>query len=211
MNAIPQQGMPQGQPPRFNSKLEMEIYADKQKKMNALQADALNALPGALNTVNSGLEALNGMLGDTTVDAKGNVVYGKTKPHPGFEGAVGVSGIGSGFGAAGFLPATDVTDFKSRFDEIKGKSFLEAVGSLRGTGAISEIEGAKATSAINRMSLSQSEPEFIKAADDLRKIMMKGYNAAQQRAGVAPVNYQAQPTVPGAPKMKYNLQTGQWE
>ena len=198
--AMPQnapQAMPQGQMPRFNSKAEQDIYIAKQKKLGDLQADALNALPGALNTVNSGLEALNGMLGDTTVDAKGKIVYGKTQPHPGFQGAVGVSGIGSLFGAAGFLPATDVTDFKSRFEEIKGKSFLEAVGSLRGTGAISEIEGAKATSAINRMSLSQSEPEFIKAADDLRKIMLKGYNAAQQRAGVAPMNLNAQPSIPG--------------
>jgi hypothetical protein len=210
MQGIAQQGMPQGQMPRFGSKAEQDIYVAKQKKLADLQADALNALPGALNTVNSGLEALNGMLGDTTVDAKGNIVYGKTKPHPGFEGAVGVSGIGSGFGAAGFLPATNVTDFKSRFDEIKGKSFLEAVGSLRGTGAISEIEGTKATQAINRMSLSQSEPEFVKAADDLRKIMLKGYTAAQQRAGAAPMNPMAQPTIPGV-KLRYNLSTGQWE
>jgi hypothetical protein len=209
---MPQQGMPQGQMPRFNSKMEQDLYLDKQKKINQLQADAQNALPGALNTVNSGLQALNGMLGDTSVDAKGNVVYGKQEPHPGFHGAVGISGLGSGFGAAGFLPATDVTDFKSRFEEIKGKSFLEAVGSLRGTGAISEIEGAKATAAINRMSLSQSEAEFVRAADDLRKIMLKGYTAAQQRAGAVPINLNASPTIPGAqPKMKYNLQTGQWE
>lgn len=207
---MPMQGMAPGQMPRFGSKAEQDIYVAKQKKLADLQADALNALPGALNTVNSGLEALNGMLGDTTVDSKGKIVYGKTKPHPGFEGAVGISGIGSGFGAAGFLPATNVTNFKARFDEIKGKSFLEAVGSLRGTGAISEIEGAKATSAINRMSLSQSEPEFIKAADDLRKIMLKGYTAAQQRAGAAPMNPMAQPTNPSV-KMRYNLSTGQWE
>jgi hypothetical protein len=208
--AMPQnapQGMPQGQMPRFTSKAEQDIYVAKQKKLGDLQADALNALPGALNTVNSGLEALNGMLGDTTVDAKGKIVYGKVQPHPGFQGAVGISGIGSGFGAAGFLPATDVTDFKSRFEEIKGKSFLEAVGSLRGTGAISEIEGEKATKAINRMNLSQSEAEFVKAADDLRKIMMKGYNAAQQRAGVAPMNLNAQPTIPKA-KLVYNPVTG---
>ena len=204
------------QTPRFNSKAEQDIYVAQQKEKGRLQAEAQDKLPNALNTVNSGLKAIDGMIGDTTVDAKGNLVYGKVKPHSGFSGAVGISGITSGFGAAGFLPATDVTDFKARFKQIEGKSFLSAIESLRGTGAISEVEGAKATAAINRMSLSQSEKEFVEAANELRDVMSKGYQSAQQRAGVKPFNPNAQPnsqTKPnsGLPKLRYNLQTGNFE
>ena len=206
----------QNQTPRFNSKAEQDIYVAQQKEKGRLQAEAQDKLPNALNTVNSGLKAIDGMIGDTTVDAKGNLVYGKVKPHSGFSGAVGISGIGSGFGAAGFIPATDVTDFKSRFKQIEGKSFLSAIESLRGTGAISEVEGAKATAAINRMSLSQSEKEFVEAANELRDVMRKGYESAQQRAGTKPFNPNAQPnsqTKPnsGLPKLRYNLQTGNFE
>jgi hypothetical protein len=203
----------QNQTPRFNSKAEQDIYVAQQKEKGRLQAEAQDKLPNALNTVSSGLKAIDGMIGDTTVDAKGNLVYGKVKPHSGFSGAVGISGITSGFGAAGFLPATDVTDFKARFKQIEGKSFLSAIESLRGTGAISEVEGAKATAAINRMSLSQSEKEFVEAANELRDVMNKGYQSAQQRAGVKPFNPNAQPNSPsnsptapnsGLPKLRYD-------
>jgi hypothetical protein len=214
--AIPQnatQVMPQGQMPVFRSKAEQDIYVATQKEKGKLQAEAQAALPTALNTVNSGLKAIEGMIGDTTVDAKGNLVYGKVPPHPGFKTAVGVTGITGGFGAAGFVPGTDTTDFKQRFKQIEGKSFLAAIDSLRGTGQITEVEGAKATAAINRMSLAQSEKEFVEAANELKEVMAKGYQTAQQKAGVVPFNPNAQPNVGGAkPKrLVFNLQTGAFE
>jgi hypothetical protein len=210
---MPQQQVMPNQPPRFNSKAEQDIYVATQKEKGKLQAEAQAALPTALNTVNSGLKAIEGMIGDTTVDAKGNLVYGKVPPHPGFKTAVGVTGITGGFGAAGYIPGTDTTDFKQRFKQIEGKSFLAAIDSLRGTGQITEVEGAKATAAINRMSLAQSEKEFVEAANELKEVMAKGYQTAQQKAGVAPFNPNAQPNVGGSKPTipRYNLKTGQWE
>lgn len=225
-----QQGMPQqpgvapmqpmqpqaaaGAPPVFRTKAEQDVWVASQKERNTAQNKAIDALPAALTTVESGLAAINGMIGDATVDAKGNVVEGKIKPHPGFRTAVGVTGLTGGFGAAGFLPATDTTDFKKRFGQIEGKSFLAAIDSLRGTGQITEIEGAKATAAINRMSLAQSEKEFVIAANELRDVMNVGYQNAQKRAGVRPMNPNAQPTgnlkPEVAPKMRFDLNTGQW-
>jgi hypothetical protein len=205
----PQGVMTQGQMPRFNSKAEQEIWLAGQKKKADLQAEAFAALPAAKASVESGLQAINEMIGDTTVDKKGNVVYGKVQPHPGFNGAVGISGIGSGFGASGYIPGTDVTDFKTRFDQVKGQAFLGAINTLRGTGQITEIEGDKATKAINRMSLAQSESEFVKAANDFRDALNKGYTAAQQKAGVVPMNPTAQPSLGGAqPKFVYDPATG---
>jgi hypothetical protein len=41
--------------------------------------------------------------------------------------------------------------------------------------------------------------------------MTKGYQSAQQKAGVKPFNPTAQPNAGGTqPKLKYNLQTGEW-
>jgi hypothetical protein len=207
------QGAPQAQIPRFNSKAEQDAWLAGEKKRTELRIEAQDKLPSALNTVNSGLKAITGMIGDTTVDEKGNLVYGKTKPHPGFNDAVGFPSLASGFGATAYIKGSDWKNFEARFKEIEGKSFLAAIDSLRGTGAISEVEGAKATSAINRMSLSQSPAEFVQAANELKDVMSKGYEAAQQRAGVKPFNPTAQPNAGGAkPKrLVYNLETGVFE
>jgi hypothetical protein len=198
-NAMPQQvGAP-----IFKSKAEQDIYVATQKEKNKLQVEAQAALPTALNTVNSGLKAITGMIGDTTVDAQGNLVYGKIPPHKGFNDAVGFPSFASGFGASSFIKGSDWKNFEARFKEIEGKSFLSAIDSLRGTGAISEVEGAKATSAINRMSLSQSPAEFVEAANELKAVMANGYQAAQQKSGVKPFNPNTQPSIGGVAKPKY--------
>ena len=69
----------------------------------------------------------------------------------------------------------------ARFDQIKGASFLEAFESLKGGGQITEKEGAKGTEAINRMSIAQSEKEFIAAARDLQEVIRKGVMTAQRK------------------------------
>ena len=207
---MPMQGMPQGQVPRFNSKAEQDLWLSKQKKVGELQAEALNALPGAELKVQSAITAIQNMIGDTTVDKSGNLVLGKNKPHAGFYEAVGMPSITNAFGLTGLFPGSDVQDFKSEFSKVGGQAFLQAVETLRGTGAISETEGKKATDAITSMSLAQSEKSFVKAANDFKDAIKKGYVATQQRAGVASFNPAAAPAGT-QPKFKYNLQTGQWE
>ena len=209
---MPQAGMPQtGMPamPQFRNAAEKDVWIANQKARGELQAKAMDALPNALATAQNGISAIEGMIGDTTVDAKGNIVKGKRDVHPGFYGAVGMPGIMSGFGVAGYLPATDVTDFKKRFGQIEGKSFLAAIDSLRGTGQITEIEGAKATAAINRMALAQSEKEFIIAANELKDIMRKAVETTQTKAGIRPMSL---PDSTGGvrPVLRYDPTTKQW-
>lgn len=173
-----------------------------QKTAEAKAEYALKA-PAAVEFMNQTLNNINAMIGDTTVDAKGNIVKGKIAAHPGFEGAVGISGIGSGFGAAGFIPGTDVSDFKARFKQLEGQGFLQAFETLKGAGQITEIEGAKATAALNRMNLAQSEKEFITAAREFEANVKKGMEIAKERAGMK--------TAPTGAKLRWNPQTNSFE
>lgn len=102
--------------------------------------------------------------------------------HPGFSVSVGAS-VQPGFQ---FIPGTDKADWYARFDEIKGQQFLQAIEQMRGTGAISDREGAEAKAAISRMNTSQSEKEFKKAAEDFQNIVRRGIDASRRKLGQEP-------------------------
>jgi hypothetical protein len=140
---------------------------------------AQQALPKVITRAEEGMRLIDEMIGKQEVrDASGKVIQAATKPHPGFQNAVGTTWLPG----ARFVPGTDAADFQARFDQVKGASFLEAFESLKGGGAITEKEGAKATDAINRMALAQSEREFVSAARDLQEVVRKGVANAQTRA-----------------------------
>jgi hypothetical protein len=145
---------------------------------------AVQALPKILDRADRAINLIDEMVGKQEVrDKFGKVIEKGTAPHPGFNSAVGF-GLGERF-----VPGTSASDFQSRFEEIKGGAFLEAFESLKGAGSISEKEGEKATTAITRMSLAQSEKEFMAAARDLQDVVRTGVKNAKNRAaqaGVAP-------------------------
>lgn len=78
------------------------------------------------------------------------------------------------------IPGTAAAGFMAKFNQLKGKQFLEAYENLKGGGAISEIEGKKATDAISAMDLSTSEEEFDKAAEDLKDVIRTGLERQKQ-------------------------------
>jgi hypothetical protein len=146
---------------------------------------ALQALPKIITRAEEGVRLIDELIGKR--DSKtGQLIKGE-KTHPGFQNAVGATWLPG----ARFVPGTDAAGFMSRFDQIKGASFLEAFETLKGGGAITEKEGQKGTDAINRMSISTDEKEFIRAAMDLQDVIRKGVANAQSRAaragGAAPV------------------------
>lgn len=113
----------------------------------------------------------------------------KALSHRGLDGAVG--------NIQGRLPDAFLTndfnrDFIAVHNQLVGKSFLEGLDQLRGSGAISEIEGQKAQNAIARLSLTQSEAGYREALRELREIIALGRQRSQQTAGVTPTQ------VPGA-------------
>lgn len=154
---------------------------------------AMQALPKVINRAEEGIRLIDELIGKR--DSKGRLIEG-SKPHPGFETAVGATWLPG----SRFVPGTDAASFMSRFDQIKGASFLEAFESLKGGGSITEKEGQKGTDAINRMSTSTDEKEFIRAALDLQDVIRKGTATAQSRAARTSG---AAPTAPAAGGVKF--------
>jgi hypothetical protein len=137
---------------------------------------AMQALPKVIGRAEEGIRLIDELVGKR--DSKTGQLLKGEKPHPGFSGSVGATWLPG----ARFIPGTDAASFMARFDQIKGASFLEAFESLKGGGAITEKEGQKGTDAINRMSTSTDEKEFIRAAMDLQNVIRKGVTNAQNRA-----------------------------
>lgn len=119
------------------------------------------------------------------------------KTHPGMSAVVGMpswSTIGTSLnpfrdvdpttGVRQPVSGTDAASFNARLGQVKGAAFLEAYKNLKGTGQITEIEGLKATQALQRMSAATSEDEFKKAADDFIYQTKLGSKLAKERLGL---------------------------
>lgn len=116
-------------------------------------------------------------------------VIDKALSHPGRKTATGLSGS---IDPRNFVPGTDATDFRAVLDQIGGAAFLQAFESLKGGGAITEVEGKKATDAIARLNRAQSDAEFETGLRDLRKVMADGY----ERLGRGSAPSEAKPGAP---------------
>lgn len=141
---------------------------------------------------------------DASVSATANqiAVIDKALRHPGRETATGLSGT---LAPSNYVPGTDATDFRAVLDQIGGSAFLQAFESLKGGGAISEVEGKKATDAIARLSRKQSDAEFERSLKDLRQVMTTGYkrlSGKEYGGGEAPNAAPAKPK-PGTVQQGY--------
>jgi hypothetical protein len=153
------------------------------KKLAENKVEAERALPGAIATAEQTLTLIDEMIGDARVSKDGKkweVPKGGRDPAEGFTDYVGL-----GFPGERFLEGSDAASYERRQLQIEGKTFLEAFESLRGGGAITEVEGAKGQQAISRMNKAQSEVEYVKAARELQEVVRKGVERARAKAGVA--------------------------
>jgi hypothetical protein len=158
------------------------IRAEAKAKEQGKQAAIFEATaPQAIVKAEEAMRKIDELIGDTTIDRKGKLQYGKVKPHPGFSVSVGASAQ-PGFQ---YLSGTDKADFYARIEEIQGQAFMQAFETLKGGGAITETEGIKGTKAITRMSTAQSEPEFIRAATEFKSIVRKGLENAKTKLAPA--------------------------
>lgn len=86
---------------------------------------------------------------------------------------------------------SDAARVQSKMDQINGQTFLQAFNALKGGGAITEIEGQKATEAMARLNTAQSVEDYQAALAELRGVVERGLANAQAKATGA-----TQPTAP---------------
>lgn len=98
-------------------------------------------------------------------------VIDKALSHPGRATATGLSGT---IDPRNYIPGTNARDFRVVADQLGGAAFLQAFESLKGGGAITEVEGKKATDAIARLNRAQSDQEYGVALQELRTVMDNG-------------------------------------
>ena len=209
MPAIPA-GMPmvsgRGMSPAAMSSANKEIFVDVEKR----RLENLEKSPQVIQTINDTLRNVEDLIGDArivkdqkgkekidyTVTKDGKKIEGR-KPQAGFEFAVG-----AGLPSWAVMGGSDTAGFLARLEQIKSRTFLQAFESLKGAGQITEKEGEKATSALNRMNTAQSEVEFIKAAREFEENLRTGMDLAKKKAGV--------PTG-GTARLRWNPSTNSWE
>ena len=69
------------------------------------------------------------------------------------------------------FPGTDQAKADALAKQLEGQAFLQAFQSLKGGGAITNVEGEKATAAIARLQRNQSEGDYKGALQELRGIL----------------------------------------
>lgn len=91
---------------------------------------------------------------------------------PALENATGILSITQA------IPSTGSYRFGGKVRQLQGQVFLKAYESLKGSGQITEVEGAKAEAALSRIQSGLSPEDFRVAARELREVVL----AAHQRA-----------------------------
>mgnify|MGYP006278326721 CR=1 FL=1 len=188
-----------------SGKAAQEVMIDKLKR----QEQYKESLPQDLNTAQNTIDIIDKMIGDAeVVNGDWKVKQGGREPHAGFNQFVGATWRPF----AHMIEGSDPAGFKALYNQVKGATFLEAFGRLRGGGSITEVEGAKAEAALNRMNKAQSEAEFIEAAREFQQNLRKGMELAKQKAGVPNrANTLATPSTPSRNTPPKGITQREWD
>jgi len=148
----------------------------------------------AETTAQRTLTLLDDLIGDAKV-VKGKVVVEPKgrKPMEGFTEAVGAAVIPG----QRFIPGTDARNFNAVHDQAVGAAFMQAFATLKGGGQITEKEGEKATAALTRMNLAQSESEYIRAAREFKSEVETVMEIARTRYNTINPSAQSRNAKPG--------------
>lgn len=139
-----------------------ETAKARQQAIGKAQGEARNALPAAVSRAEETVGILD-----------------KIRTHPGLDSGTGMTGV-----AMTRVPGTDAYDFDQLRTQAQGTAFLTAIGEMRGTGAISNVEGEAATQAVARMRAAQSKGAFLEALDDYERVVRKGVANTYRQAGL---------------------------
>lgn len=134
------------------------------------RGEASVALPGAVQQADEAIRIIN-----------------QIRTHPGLDAGTGKSSAIPA-GVARYvdqLGGSDRVSFDALVAQGKGKAFLQARESLKGTGTLSDFESAQAQDAEVRMNQAQSKEDFLAAMTDWENSMTRALTVAKERAGGA--------------------------
>lgn len=119
----------------------------------------------------------------------------------------------TGWQGYGWNVTPAANSYQGLLDEVGGNTFLAGFSDLRGAGAITEAEGAKAQAALSRLqTIAPSDPGFTVALEDAREVFEEIRRNARTRAGLAPGAGAGAPGDGAAPpatrRLRFNPQTG---
>lgn len=102
--------------------------------------------------------------------------------HPGKNSSLGI------YSALPIIPGTERANFRASMEQLQGQNFLQAYQTLRGGGAITDIEGKKGENAQARMQTAQTQESFDAALKDFKDVVKAGMlrSAAKARGAGAP-------------------------
>lgn len=150
------EGLPPGTEvtiPQFDTTVREGVSraTSKGKEIGKSQGTAIAGLPGS----EASAKITKELLGDI-------------RTHPGMKDVIGLPD--NPFVAKGYAPGSDAANFRSRLKQFEGRTFTEVFPTLKGGGPITDVEGEKAQSAMNRMiDTNQSEKSWLDAVDDFER------------------------------------------
>jgi len=160
------------------------------------EAAQYGASAGQINTETGQFTAINPPSNGITIrnpDGTITQIGGKAQPSASapsspaamiatIDGILSDPALGYSTGAMSLLqnvPGTPMRRFGARAKQLEGQAFLQAFESLKGGGAITEMEGQKATQAIGRLDTAQSAEDYSQALQEVRSVL----ELAQSRMG----------------------------
>ena len=99
-----------------------------------------------------------------------------------FSGATGV--LYSSLPDSGLRMAGGDLEARTMIKQLKGQAFLNSYNTLKGAGAISDTEGAKAEQAFTRLNEAQNDKDFAIALQDMKGALQSGIDKLAARGRV---------------------------
>lgn len=142
--------------------LTLGAFKEQQQKIGQIRGEQISKLPQAEQNTQTTVKLIDDLL-----------------KHKGFKDVVGATYKPFARKVAG----TDAAGFMAKFNQLKGKQFLESIAQLQGFGALSNLEGITATNAASALDISTSEAEFKRNAREYQRIIQLGLERMKQGVG----------------------------
>ena len=142
--------------------ITLATFRDQQQKIGQFRGEQISKLPQIEQNIETTTKLVDDLL-----------------KHEGFKDVVGATYKPFARRIAG----TDASGFMAKYNQLKGKQFLESISQLQGFGALSNLEGKTATNAASAMDISTNEAEFKRNAREYQRIMKLGLERIKQGLG----------------------------